>query len=193
MGPMSSTDLEYDPDERQLLLEQARGSITYGIKTGDVLQVDPDHFPSHLTLIRASFVTLNLHGSLRGCIGTLTAIQPLIVDVTENAYNAAFRDPRFAPLNQSELDELDIHISVLSKSTPIQFDDEEDLIRQLRPGIDGLILSAAGHRGTFLPSVWESLPEPHQFLRHLKNKAGLASDYWNENVTVERYTTESIP
>ncbi len=178
--------------ERQTLLAVARSSIQHGLRQGAPLAVVLDHYPASLRVKRATFVTLHRDHQLRGCIGTLEAIRPLVEDVAHNAYAAAFADPRFPPVSETELDSLQLEISVLSPSQPMNFDSEEDLIRQLRPGIDGLILEEKGHRGTFLPSVWESLPDPKRFLQHLKLKAGLSPDYWSDTVRVERYTTESF-
>jgi len=117
-----------------------------------------------------------------------------VQDVAHNAYAAAFSDPRFPPLAalELELEGLDLHISILSPPEPMQFVSEGDLLNQLRPGEDGLILRAGVRRGTFLPSVWESLPQPQAFLQHLKMKAGLAPDFWSDEVRVERYTTEAF-
>lgn len=141
---------------------------------------------------RSCFVTLNRGGALRGCIGHLEAVQPLVLDVVENAYSAAFRDPRFSPLGQDELTGLQVHVSVLSPPVRVEFSSQQALIAKLRPGVDGLILQEGRHRGTFLPSVWESLPDPVDFLRHLKTKAGLAPDYWSEGIEIFRYETESF-
>jgi AmmeMemoRadiSam system protein A len=133
-----------------------------------------------------------MHGELRGCIGSLEAYRPLVEDVAHNAYAAAFSDPRFTPLSETELIDVEFHISVLTPAAPMHFESEADLLSQLRPGIDGLVLEDAGHRGTFLPSVWESLPDAAQFLQHLKMKAGLPADYWSDNLKVSRYTSESF-
>jgi AmmeMemoRadiSam system protein A len=130
---------------------------------------------------------------LRGCIGTIEARKPLVEDVASNARGAAFRDTRFSALTWTEYERLDIHISVLSQPEPLQFSSEEELLAQLRPRVDGLIIEEGYHRGTFLPSVWEQLPTPHEFLQNLKHKAGLAPDYWSSRIRVRRYTTESIP
>ncbi len=178
--------------DRELLLRLARDSIRHGLETGRPLMVDPADFPHTLQQQRAAFVTLNRNGALRGCIGHLEAIQPLVSDVAENAFAAAFRDPRFPPLSPAEFDDIEIHISVLTPATPMQFTSERDLIAQLRPGRDGLILEEGPYRGTFLPSVWESLPTPEAFLRHLKQKAGLPPDYWSDHIRVSRYETESF-
>ncbi|MGD8483692.1 MAG: AmmeMemoRadiSam system protein A [Thioalkalispiraceae bacterium] len=178
--------------QKACLLETARASIEQGLKSGQPLKVNPDEFEAALREQRACFVTLQIEQQLRGCIGTLEAYRPLIEDVAENAFAAAFRDPRFPPLSDSEFELLHYHISVLSKPEPVSFDSEADLLSKIRPGIDGLVLEDKGLRGTFLPSVWESLPEPQQFLQHLKQKAGLPAHYWSDTLQVERYTAESI-
>lgn len=177
--------------QRQRLLEIARESIRHGLAHGKPLSVRDED--AALLQPGASFVTLNLHDELRGCIGSLEAHQPLVKDVAQNAFSAAFRDPRFPPLTDREFAALDLHISILSPSEPLHFSSESDLLRQLRPGIDGLVLSDGYRRGTFLPQVWEQLPEPAEFLAHLKRKAGLPVNYWSPTLQVERYTVDSIP
>lgn len=180
-------------DENTTLLNIARESIAYGLEHNKPLPVNVYNFTNSLQQHRATFVTLHLHHQLRGCIGTLEAHQPLIKDVADHAYAAAFEDPRFPAVTNRELSLLDIHISILTPPIPMTFTSEEDLLRQIQPGVDGLILQSGVHRGTFLPSVWEQLPEPEQFLKHLKMKAGLAGNYWSHDVKVSRYTTVSIP
>jgi AmmeMemoRadiSam system protein A len=180
-----------DIDKTQLL-KVASDSIEHGLETGQPLSVNLENFSSRLTVKRASFVTLERYGQLRGCIGMLEAIRPLVQDVAENAFAAAFRDPRFPVLTQQELVGLDVHISILSPAEFVHFQSERDLLKQLKPGVDGLILQDGYHRGTFLPSVWEQLPDAKQFLRHLKQKAGLPADYWSDTLKISRYTTESF-
>lgn len=179
---------------RNLLLQQAAESIEHGLKNKNRCAPEIDHqqFPEPLQLQRACFVTLEIHGELRGCIGSLEAHRPLITDINHNAYAAAFSDPRFPALQEKEFPLIDIHISILSPSALISFESEDDLAIQICPGIDGLILEAEGRRGTFLPSVWESLPDTKSFLRHLKMKAGLPENYWSSQIKVWRYTTEMI-
>ncbi len=177
---------------RQQLLDQARYSIDYGLEHGEPPTVEPEDFPQTLREQGACFVTLTLNGELRGCIGMLEAVRPLIVDVTENAFAAAFQDPRFRPVNRSEAGLLHLHISILHPAQAMTFQDRQDLLNQLRPGVDGLILADNHHRATFLPSVWESLPKPEDFLRHLLTKAGLSADHWSKALRAWRYTTESI-
>ncbi|MDX1606900.1 MAG: AmmeMemoRadiSam system protein A [Candidatus Competibacterales bacterium] len=182
----------YTDDERALLLEAARESIGHGLDRGRALPLDPRDYPQRLREPRASFVTLEIEGTLRGCIGALEAYQPLIADVAEHAFAAAFHDPRFPPLAPPELSALELHISVLGLPEPLDCAVEEELLAQLRPGIDGLILECGRQRATFLPTVWESLPEPRQFLAHLRRKAGLAPDYWSERIRWQRYQVEAV-
>ncbi len=184
--------MSLNKENRQRLLELAKMSIQHGLQKGQPLKINLDDYPQELTERRATFVTLEINHQLRGCIGMLEAVRPLAEDIAENAYLAAFKDPRFPPLEADELDKLEIHLSILTPAEPVSFSSEQDLISQLQPGIDGLILEKDRRRGTFLPSVWEQLPEPEQFLQHLKLKAGLPPDYWSENIRIYRYRTEII-
>jgi AmmeMemoRadiSam system protein A len=138
----------------------------------------------------ATFVTLIQHDDLRGCIGSLEAWRPLLKDVHENALAAAFRDPRFKPLSADELPVTQVEISLLTPAEAMAFTSEADALAQLRPEIDGVILIAGNRRSTFLPQVWEQLPEPAAFMAHLKQKAGLAADYWGPDVRLERYQVQ---
>jgi len=192
---MPSTDENrLSPQERQWLLQLARESIRYGTRHGKPPTVQLEKLPAAIKKIRATFVTLEEHGQLRGCIGSLEAHRPLAEDVVQNAFSAAFSDPRFPPVSEDEVDRLEIHISVLSPMEEIHFDSEKDLLEQIRPGVDGLVLEDGDgpHRGTFLPAVWESLPDKRDFLHHLKMKAGLPPDYWSDRLRVWRYSTEVI-
>jgi uncharacterized protein len=186
--PVQSLSAEH----RQALLSIAAQSVAHGLQHGTALSVDLATQPAPLQSVRACFVTLHLRGELQGCIGTLAAIRPLAAGVARNAYTAAFDDPRGVELNESDLPLLDTHISILSEPEVLACASEEDAVSKLRPGIDGVILEENGRSGTLLPSVWESLPEPASFLRHVKLKAGLPLDYWSERLTVKRYTTESF-
>ena len=183
----------FSESSREILLDIAWSSIRHGLEQNTPLKLNPKDYPADLQVHSACFVTLSLQGELRGCIGHLEAQMPLAADVAENAFSAAFRDPRFPPLSERELKKLEIHISILTPSEPMQFDSEADLLGKIKPGIDGLILVEGRHRGTFLPAVWESLPDPDSFLRHLKQKAGLPDDYWSDTLEVFRYETESFP
>lgn len=192
MSSIERSHAQLAPEQRETLLDVARRSIEHGFVTGRPLVVTPSEFHRDLKAVRASFVTLQIRGQLRGCIGHLEAVQPLVVDVAENAFAAAFRDPRFSPLTEIEWPDVELHLSVLTHPEPMTFEDEADLLDQLRPGEDGLVLQDGPNRGTFLPSVWESLPEPADFLAHLKRKAGLAANHWSPHLEVFRYTTESF-
>ena len=135
----------------------------------------------------ACFVTLIHSGQLRGCIGSLQAYRPLLDDVQENALAAAFRDPRFKPLAASEYNEICIEVSLLSPLMAMTTSSEEDALTQFQPGVDGVVLHCGDKRGTFLPQVWDSLPESRSFLQELKSKAGLPRDFWSEEIRLFRY------
>lgn len=181
-----------DHKNQNILLDVAHASISNGLTQGRPLPIRREDYPSALQVSRACFITLQINAQLRGCIGSLEAFRPLVEDVAENAFAAAFRDPRFSPVNEQAFSQLDYHISILSPSKAIEFKTENDLLKKLRPDIDGLVLEEGDRRATFLPSVWESLPRPRQFLAQLKVKAGLPADYWSDSIKVERYTVEDI-
>jgi AmmeMemoRadiSam system protein A len=179
--------------DQDRLLHIAREAILRHMEKRERPDIGEEGEPAELMQERASFVTLSIDGQLRGCIGMLRACRPLIEDVVENACAAAFDDPRFPPLQRDEFDQLEIHISVLSLPEELHFSSEEELLSQIRQGVDGLILRDGMHSGTFLPCVWAELPEKEEFLRHLKMKAGLAEDFWSEELRVLRYTAEYFP
>lgn len=184
--------MTYSTTERADLLGVALASIKSGLQSGRALKPDVGNYPPALAETRASFVTLNHDNTLRGCIGSLEPCTSLVSSVADNAYAAAFRDPRFPVLTLPELAGLTIQLSVLSPLQAVAFDSEADLLRQLQAGIDGWVIQERNLRGTFLPSVWETLPDPRLFLEHLKQKAGLATDYWSDTIEVWRYSTESF-
>lgn len=138
----------------------------------------------------AVFVTLTQGDALRGCIGSVEAWRPLAEDVRENARAAAFRDPRFAPLAADELPRTRVEVSLLTPAEPMSVTDEADALRQLRPGVDGIVLACGGRRATFLPQVWEQLPTPAHFLGQLKEKAGLPADFWSDELRLARYRVD---
>jgi AmmeMemoRadiSam system protein A len=191
--PKSFSDSDETAPTRMVLLEVARKSIECGVESGQALEVDPDDYSPELRREAATFVTLHRCNQLRGCVGTLVASRPLVADVAHSAFRAAFRDGRFPALNSAELDGLDVHISVLSPLEPLSSPDEASLLEQIRPGVDGLVLRDGPRQGTFLPAVWERVPDPMEFLRELKIKAGLPVDAWSADWDVLRYTVESIP
>lgn len=173
------------PDTRDsTLLAVARDAIArrLGERGLDYTQPGWLHEPG------ASFVTLTQDGALRGCIGSLEAYRQLLDDVRANAIAAALRDPRFPPLRAAELAHTRIEVSLLSAPEALEFSSEADAIAGLRPGIDGVVLQYGQARGTFLPQVWESLPQPAEFLAQLKRKAGLPADFWDGGIRLARYT-----
>ncbi|MGA1875174.1 MAG: AmmeMemoRadiSam system protein B [bacterium] len=174
--------------DKKVLLDLARRTITEALTGKKSASLSEDILSPFLKEKRGCFVTLHKKGSLRGCIGTILPHEQLYRSVQENAINAAFRDPRFSPLQAGELDQIDLEISVLTKPRRIQFKDSEDLKQQLRPGRDGVILSQGWHRATYLPQVWEQLPDKESFLQSLCLKAGLSRDAWKgPNIEVELY------
>ena len=179
-----------DAAQRATLLRVAKGAIDHGLRHRAAPDLAKADYDSALLDIRSCFVTLEIEGRLRGCIGGLEATRPLVEDVAQHAHAAAFMDPRFSPVQEDELPRIDIHISILSPNTTMAFTSESDLIAQLRPGIDGLVIALGSKRATFLPSVWDSLPNAHQFLAHLKQKAGIAREESVEKAW--RYMTESF-
>lgn len=173
------------------LLQLARGSIDYGLVHSKPLPVDCGSLPEPLTKTRATFTTLHADGKLRGCCGTLEASLPLARDVAHSAFQAAFRDPRFDPVGKDEVDTISLEVSVLTPMEKFPVADEADLLEQLMPGEDGLVIIDGWRRATFLPKVWETLPEPQQFLTQLKIKCGLPGNYWSEQLEFQRYRTVS--
>jgi AmmeMemoRadiSam system protein A len=173
-----------------VLLRVAARSIDRGLESHGPLPIDVQAYPPELRASRAAFVTLKRNGQLRGCIGSTRAHRPLIQDVAINARAAAFRDPRFKPLTPEENRGLAISLAVLAPPQPMTVATEDDLLTQLRPGVDGLILHHGGARAVFLPVVWRSFPEPRDFFRQLKDKAGLAPDAWSAEFRLARFTTE---
>ena len=142
-------------------------------------------------------MTLTLDGKLRGCVGTILPHRALIADVAENGWKAAFGDPRFAKLTAEEAAAMDVSVSILSHPRPISFGSETEAIDALQPDADGVILQATDadgqtRRGLFLPQVWEQLTTPARFLQHLKAKAGLPQDHWDDSIRLWRYSTETF-
>ncbi len=183
---------DFAHDQRKALLAIARASIDHGLRHASCPGLDLAEFPDELRLHLACFVTLKSGQALRGCIGSLEAVRPLAMDIHENAYAAAFRDPRFPPLTYREWPEVHMSLSILSPPVAMPVVDTADLLTALRPGIDGVILEYRQRRATFLPAVWQMLPDPHAFVRQLKLKAGLPAEFWAEELRIYRYTTTQI-
>lgn len=176
--------------DRYLLRKLARDAIKYGLMHQSVMSVELETMPKSVHQPGASFVTLFLKGSLRGCIGSIEAHRPLAQDVASNAYAAAFRDHRFEPVTDQIVDDLTLYIAVLTTPEQLECHSEQALIDLLQPGRDGLIIEDDTHRATFLPAVWDTLPNPERFVAELKRKAGFTGDYWSDSLRCYRYRTE---
>lgn len=174
------------------LILLAATSIDHGLEHAKPVPVDLEQHAPDLRAQGACFVTLKKDGQLRGCIGSPQAHRPLVLDVADNAFKAAFKDPRFPPLKAEEREGLDLSIAVLSPQTAMAFADEADLLSQLRPGRDGLVIADGPRRALFLPAVWDQIPEPRSFLQQLKRKAGMAPDHWSAGFRAQRFVTESV-
>ena len=175
-------------DAAQVLLPIARAAIARELGIAHAADEAAEWLRQH----GACFVTLTQADGLRGCIGTLQAHRPLLEDIKANAVGAAFRDPRFSPLTVDEFPRTSVELSLLSALEPIRFEDEADAVAQLRPGVDGVVFEYGYHRSTYLPQVWEDLPNASEFLAHLKYKAGLPPDFWDAEVKLARYTVSKF-
>jgi AmmeMemoRadiSam system protein A len=185
-------------DEKSLLLNLARRSIELAVNQQPHLQLKMDVFSPALCEDGAAFVTLTENGELRGCIGALEPYQPLVQDVCEHAAAAALEDYRFLPVRPEEVEHLEIEISRLTSPVPLPYDQPGDLLHKLRPGIDGVILKDGARRATFLPQVWEDVPNPAEFLSHLCMKMGAPANLWQKKLLqvsiyeVEEFKEEKI-
>jgi hypothetical protein len=179
-----------DEIERRALLETAAVAIESRIGLASTAEPDAAAFPDAFARPAATFVSLHVAAGLRGCCGALEADRPLALDVWRNARASAFDDPRFEPLAAGEWAAVvELSIAVLSDLEPVEVHSEAELLREIEPGVDGLVLEWRGRRATFLPKVWEQLPDPREFLQHLKAKAGWAAGFWQPDLRVVRYTT----
>ncbi len=172
--------IQMDKEKGDILLKLARKTIAdrLNIKTSDSNEPGSELSDDIFNARRGTFVTLKINNQLRGCIGNLSADKTIIEGVKDNALNAAFHDPRFPPLSKDEIRNVDIEISLLTEATIIEYQDEADLLKKLRQNIDGVIIRKGPYSATFLPQVWEQLPDKKSFLEHLCQKAGLPSDEW---------------
>ena len=171
------------------LLRLARGSIEHGLIHGKPLPIRVEGLPDVMTEPAATFTTLRRDGKLRGCVGNLESARPLAKDVAHTAFRAAFRDPRFDPVVQHEVGTIRLEVSVLSPMEPFPVSNEADLLERLEPGTDGLVIVLGSRRATFLPKVWDQLPNPAAFLGALKMKCGLEKNFWSERLEFHRYRT----
>jgi AmmeMemoRadiSam system protein A len=185
--------MSLSPEERELLLNLARESVDCVAQGKDPPTIDMDAVPQGLQKAGASFVTLNKRGRLRGCVGSLEARRSLVLDVQQNGIGAAFRDPRFPPVQPEEVEDLTVEISVLSSPQRVDCDGPDDLFDKLHPGVDGVVIERGWHRATFLPQVWEKLPDKDEFLQRLCLKAGLPADaYRSGDLDVYTYQVEKF-
>lgn len=180
-------------EERNVLLRLAREALERGVKGGELPPLDVSFLTPRLRENGASFVTLTLHGKLRGCIGTLEPYQPLAEDVREHAVAAALEDPRFPPLSERELNGVQLEVSRLTRPIPLDYKDANDLLSKLRPNVDGVIVRDGSQRTTFLPQVWEKIPDPAEFLNNLCHKMGASPDLWRKkHLDVLTYQVEEF-
>lgn len=180
-------------DEQKTLLRMAREAIEHRVKGKKLPPVQATSLTTNLREQGASFVTLTIRGQLRGCIGALEAYQPLADDVREHALAAAFEDPRFPPLREDELSRIQIEVSRLTRPVPLDYIDADNLISKLRPHVDGVILKDGLRRATFLPQVWEKLPQPSEFMDNLCYKMGVTEQLWkSKHLDVFTYQVEEF-
>ena len=180
-------------EEQKTLLRMAREAIEFRVRGKELPPIQKEGLSPILKEQGATFITLTINGQLRGCIGALEAYQPLVEDVREHAVAAAFEDPRFPPLREDELSRIQIEVSRLTRPVPLEYKDADDLLSRLRPHTDGVILKDGLRRATFLPQVWEKLPEPSEFLDNLCHKMGVAHHHWRtKRLDVFTYQVEEF-
>jgi uncharacterized protein len=165
-------------EEKLILLKVAREALEHGVTGRSLPPLDRNVLTPKLIEQGSSFVTLTINTELRGCIGALEAYQPLVEDVREHAIAAALEDPRFPPVEPAELNRIRLEISRLTAPLPLEYSSAEDLIKKLKPHVDGVILKNGNRRATFLPQVWEKIPDPVEFLEHLCRKMGMKENAW---------------
>lgn len=191
--PTTPPDDIYTKADRDFLLGLARREIEDAVLDRKPPRPDAPQIPEKLKHRRACFVTLRIDGALRGCIGSILPQEPLYKAVIHMANRSAAHDARFRPVSSEEVDKLHIEISVLSVPRPLEFDSPEDLLDKLRPGIDGVVLKLGIRQSTFLPQVWDHLPDKREFLRRLCEKATLAPNDWRDpKIEIETYQVEAF-
>jgi len=180
-------------DEGNYLLSLARTTIKTSLSNADQPQIDWKDLPEKFQQQMGTFVTITIDENLRGCIGHIIPRETVVEGIRENAINAAFRDPRFPPLTEKEFDEVKIEISILTPPRELSYTDAEDLLNKLRPGVDGVIIKKGYQEATFLPQVWDQLPDKQEFLSHLCMKAGLSYDSWRkEKLQISTYQVQAF-
>lgn len=175
---MGELDDSLNSEERRILLAIARQALEESARGEPLSKLDLENLPPRLIELGATFVTLTINKELRGCIGALEITQPLVEDVRKHAVAAGLEDYRFPPVQPDELPEISIEISRLTASQLSECNDAEELLKRLRPGVDGVVLKEGNRRATFLPQVWDKVPEPEKFLSMLCKKMGAPPDYW---------------
>ena len=180
-------------DEKSTLLRLAREAVENAVRGQEPPTLDLGNLPTSLRADAASFITLTIHGNLRGCIGALEPYQPLAQDVREHAIAAALEDPRFPPVRPEELDKIEIEVSRLTFPKKLEYTDTTDLLARLRPNVDGVILHDGYRRATFLPQVWDKIPDKAEFLDNLCYKMGVPGDTWrHKHLEVLIYQVEEF-
>jgi uncharacterized protein len=180
-------------EEQKILLRLAREAMERGVKGEELPSLDSSSLPLPLQEAGSSFITLTAHGQLRGCIGSLEPYESLAEDVREHAVAAALKDPRFPAVREDELNGIQIEVSRLTRPLPLEYKDAEDLLSKLHPFVDGVILRDAFRRATFLPQVWEKIPDPAEFMNNLCYKMGVQHDLWrSEHLEVLTYQVEEF-
>ena len=179
-------------EHQGILLRIAASSIEHGLEFRRAKPVNSAEYPAELQMLRPVFVTLKVDNDLRGCVGTLDDLHPLVANVAKYAFKSAFSDARFPSVKRDEILRLRIQISILNQPEALRFSSENELIEQLRPGVDGLIFEERPFRSTLLPSAWEGVTDKALFLTQLKRKAGFPPHYWSGSVKIHRYTTSCI-
>jgi AmmeMemoRadiSam system protein A len=180
-------------EEQKTLLRAAREAMECAVRGEKLPQLDPSALSPNLREQGASFITLTIDGQLRGCIGVLEAYQPLVDDVREHAVAAALEDPRFPRVRKDELSRIQLEVSRLTRPVPLDYKDAEDLLSKLRPHVDGVILKDGFRRATFLPQVWEKIPDRSEFLENLCYKMGASPTQWRtKHLEVLTYQVEEF-
>jgi len=185
---MSDLESPWTAERGRVLLRIARESLAEALGVGASGDRADEYGEPWLRQPGATFVTLRMRGELRGCVGSILAYRPLFEDVRRNAQAAAFHDTRFQPVEPEEFPGISVEVSLLSPPEPLAAASEAEALRRLRPGVDGVIFECAEYRSTFLPQVWEQLPDPRDFLASLKAKAGLPRGFWSPEIRLSRYT-----
>jgi AmmeMemoRadiSam system protein A len=180
-------------EEGKYLIGVARNTIKSELDNVEGPKIDWKDVPEKFQKSLGTFVTITIDGNLRGCIGHIIPRETLLEGIKQNAINAAFKDPRFPPLQKEEFNKIDIEISILTPPQELSYSDAEDLLKKLRPGIDGVIIKKGLYEATFLPQVWDQLPEKEEFLAHLCLKAGLSMDSWKtDKLQVSIYQVQAF-